>query len=83
MLYSLLVAVLVLSFFNAIFIPFMVIQYFVKGYNVKAEDKVEVSSITKAAFKKHKKPEFDKRTEQLLRNIDRYDGTPIGQEVIE
>lgn len=82
MLYSLLVAVLLLSFFNAIFVPFMVIRYFVKGYNVNAGDKVEVSNVTKA-FKKHKKPEFDKRTEQLLRNIDRYDGTPIGQEVIE
>ena len=81
MLYSLLAAVLILSFFNAIIFPFLVIRYFLRGYNINAAEKIPVAEV-KNVFDRHEKPKVDKKTETILRNIDRYDGTSRGQEVI-
>lgn len=82
MLYSLLVAVLILSFFMSVFVPYFVIKAFEIGFNVSHEDKVELVKAPTLP-KKHKKPKLDKKTETFLRNLDRYDGTGLGQEVIE
>lgn len=81
MLYSLLAAVLILSFFNALIVPFMVIRYFLKGYNVNADVKIPMENVIDVV-KPQEKPEIDKKTATILRNIDRYDGTSKGQEVI-
>lgn len=61
--------------------PFIVVQYFLKGYNINAEVKVTVPTV-KNIVKRTKKPKIDEKTAALLRNIDRYDGTSGGQEVI-
>lgn len=82
MLYSLLAAVLILSFFNAIILPFLAIRYFLRGYNINATEKIPVAEV-KNVFEKHEKPKVDKKTETILRNIDRYDGTSRGQEVVK
>ncbi len=81
MLYSLVAAVVILAFFNALIVPFIVVQYFLKGYNINAEMKVTVPTV-KNIVKRTKKPKIDEKTAALLRNIDRYDGTSGGQEVI-
>ena len=81
MLYSLLAAVLILSFFNALIVPFMVIRYFLKCYNVNADVKIPMENVIDVV-KPQEKPEIDKKTATILRNIDRYDGTSKGQEVI-
>ncbi|MCI9475006.1 MAG: hypothetical protein HFE71_00780 [Emergencia sp.] len=81
MLYSLVAAVVILAFFNALIVPFIVVQYFLKGYNINAEVKVTVPTV-KNIVKRTKKPKIDEKTAALLRNIDRYDGTSGGQEVI-
>lgn len=81
MLYSLVAAVVILAFFNALIVPFIVIQYFLKGYNINAEVKVTVPTVKKIE-KRTEKPKIDEKTAALLRNIDRYDGTSGGQEVI-
>lgn len=81
MLYSLVAAVVILAFFNALIVPFIVVQYFLKGYNINAEVKVTVQTV-KNIVKRTKKPKIDEKTAALLRNIDRYDGTSGGQEVI-
>lgn len=82
MLYSLLMAVLTLSFFMSIFVPYMVIKAFERGFNLSSEEKVELVKEPKLP-KIHKKPKIDKKAETLLKNLDRYDGTGIGQEVIK
>lgn len=82
MLYSLLTAVLILSFFMSIFVPYMVIKAFERGFNLSSEEKVELVK-ERNLPKIHKKPKIDKKAETLLRNLDRYDGTGIGQEVIK
>ena len=81
MLYSLVAAVVILAFFNALIVPFIVVQYFQKGYNINADMKVTVTTM-KNIVKRTKKPKIDEKTAALLRNIDRYDGTSGGQEVI-
>ena len=81
MLYSLVAAVVILAFFNALIVPFIVVQYFLKGYNINSEVKVTVPTV-KNIVKRTKKPKIDEKTAALLRNIDRYDGTSGGQEVI-
>ena len=81
MLYSLVAAVVILAFFNSLIVPFIVVQYFLKGYNINAEVKVTVPTV-KNIVKRTKKPKIDEKTAALLRNIDRYDGTSGGQEVI-
>ena len=81
MLYSLVAAVVILAFFNALIVQFIVVQYFLKGYNINAEVKVTVPTV-KNIVKRTKKPKIDEKTAALLRNIDRYDGTSGGQEVI-
>lgn len=81
MLYSLVAAVVILAFFNALIVPFIVVQYFLKGYNINAEVKVTVPTV-KNIVKRTEKPKIDEKTAALLRNIDRYDGTSAGQEVI-
>lgn len=81
MLYSLLTAVLILSFFMSIFVPYMVIKAFERGFNLSNEEKVELVKEPKPKI--HKKPKIDKKAETLLKNLDRYDGTGIGQEVIK
>lgn len=81
MLYSLVAAVVILAFFNALIVPFLVIQYFLKGYNINADVPVIVPTV-KDIVKKTEKPKVDEKTAMLLRNIDRYDGTSGGQEVI-
>ena len=81
MLYSLVAAVVILAFFNALIVPFIVVQYFLKGYNINVEVKVTVPTV-KNIVKRTKKPKIDEKTAALLRNIDRYDGTSGGQEVI-
>ncbi|NBH62004.1 hypothetical protein D1155_10120 [Anaerotruncus sp. 80] len=81
MLYSLVAAVVILAFFNALIVPFIVVQYFLKGYNINAEVKVTVPTV-KNIVKRTEKPKIDEKTAALLRNIDRYDGTSGGQEVI-
>lgn len=81
MLYSLLASVVILAFFNALVVPFMVIRYFLKGYNVHAEEKIQLKSVVDTV-KPKKKPEIDEKTAALLRNIDKYDGTSKGQEVL-
>ena len=81
MLYSLVAAVVILAFFNALIVPVIVVQYFLKGYNINAEVKVTVPTV-KNIVKRTKKPKIDEKTAALLRNIDRYDGTSGGQEVI-
>ena len=81
MLYSLVAAVVILAFFNALIVPFIVVQYFLKGYNINSEMKVTVPTV-KNIVKRTKKPKIDEKTAALLRNIDRYDGTSGGQEVI-
>ena len=77
MLYSLVAAVVILAFFNALIVPFIVVQYFLKGYNINAEMKVTVPTV-KNIVKRTKKPKIDEKTAALLRNIDRYDGTSGG-----
>ncbi|MEY8366837.1 hypothetical protein AALA22_14470 [Anaerovoracaceae bacterium 41-7] len=81
MLYSLVAAVVILAFFNALIVPFIVVQYFLRGYNINAEVKVTVPTV-KNIVKRTEKPKIDEKTAALLRNIDRYDGTSGGQEVI-
>ena len=81
MLYSLVAAVVILAFFNSLIVPVIVVQYFLKGYNINAEMKVTVPTV-KNIVKRTKKPKIDEKTAALLRNIDRYDGTSGGQEVI-
>lgn len=81
MLYSLLMAVLILSFFMSIFVPYMVIKAFERGFNISHEECMELVKEPKLP-KMHKKPKIDKKTETLLKNLDRYDGTGIGQEAI-
>lgn len=78
MLYSLLVAVVIFGVFDALIVPFLVVKYFVRGYNISAE-----RPIPEFSFRKKEKPEVDSKTAAILRNIDRYDGTARGQEVIE
>lgn len=82
MLYSLLTAVLILSFFMSIFVPYMVIKAFERGFSLSNDEKIELVKGPKLP-KNHKKPKIDKKTETLLKNLDRYDGTGIGQEVIK
>lgn len=82
MLYSLLTAVLILSFFMTIFVPYMVIKAFERGFNIAHEESVELVKKPKLP-KIHKKPKIDEKTETLLKNLDRYDGTGIGQEAIK
>ncbi|WP_425755098.1 hypothetical protein ACPW7J_09500 [Ihubacter sp. rT4E-8] len=82
MLYSLVAAVVILAFFNALIVPYMVIRYFLQGYNVNAEAKVTVPSV-KNIVKTADRPKIDEKTAALLRNIDRYDGTSGGQEAIK
>ena len=81
MLYSLVAAVVILAFFNSLIVPFIFVQYLQKGYNNNAEVKVTVPTV-KNIVKRTKKPKIDEKTAALLRNIDRYDGTSGGQEVI-
>lgn len=78
MLYSLLVAVLLLSFFNAVVIPFMVVGYFIKGYNILAEKPVLGLEIPKLPRKRTVKRD-EARDAQILRNIDNYTGDETGQ----
>lgn len=82
MLYSLLVAYMILSFFMSIFVPYMVIKAFERGFNTSHEECVELIKEPKLP-KNHKKLKMDEKTEALFRNLDRYDGTGIGQEVIK
>lgn len=81
MLYSLLVAVLILSFFMSVFVPYMVIKAFERGFNISHEENIEIVKEPKLP-KVHKAPKIDRKAETLLRNLDRYDGTGIGQEAI-
>ena len=76
MLYSLLAAVVILSFFNAVVVPFMVIGYFVKGYNINAEKPVIEPKMPKLS-RKQKRDEA--RNAQIMRNIDNYTGDETGQ----
>lgn len=86
MLYSLLAAVLILSFL----LPVTALKAFEKGFNMTHEDSVNlVENPVKTVKKAVKKHEFDKETkkkqeniERLLSNIDKYDGTSVGQEKI-
>lgn len=79
MLYSLLVAVLLLSFFNAVVIPFMVVGYFIKGYNILAEKPVLGLEIPKLPRKSREVKRDEARDAQILRNIDNYTGDETGQ----
>ncbi len=76
MLYSLLVAVVLLSFFNAVVVPFMVIRYFVKGYNINAEKPVVEPKVPKLSRKQKREED---RNAKILRNIDNYTGDETGQ----
>ncbi len=78
MLYSLLVAVLILSFFNALVIPFMVVKYFIKGYNIHAE-----TPISEPKVPLPKKKPSEHRFTKILRNVDNYTGDETGQVPIE
>lgn len=82
MLYSLLVAVLILSFFMSVFVPYIVIKAFERGFNISHEENIEIVKEPKLP-KIRKIPKVDKKTETLLKNLDRYDGTGIGQEAIK
>lgn len=86
MLYSLLVAVLILSFFMALIVPYCVIKAFLIGFNTTAREegrptvKVDLPKLPKRK-PKAERSETDKMN-KILSNIDTYDGTPIGQKEI-
>lgn len=77
MLYSLLVAVIVL----AIAVPLTGVYCFIKGYNLKAEKEGDTPIKTPRIVPK-KAPKGDERLQTLLFNIDNYDGTAAGQKDI-
>ena len=77
MLYSLLVAVIVL----AISCPLVGIFSFIKGYNLKAE-KLAEKPIT-VPRKTPPAPKGDPKLMALLDNINAYDGTSKGQREID
>ena len=64
MLYSLVAAVVILAFFNALIVPFIVVQYFLKGYNINAEVKVTVPTV-KNIVKRTEKPKIDEKPAAL------------------
>ena len=70
----LLAAVIILSFL----LPIVAIYSFIKGYNVKAE-KLAEKPIKALPERKTPPPKGDPKWEQLLANIDAYDGTGKGQ----
>ena len=78
MLYSLLVAVVILSIFNAVVVPFVVVGYFIKGYNIHAEKPVLEPKMPKLS-RKQKRDEGRYRYAQILHNIDNYTGDETGQ----
>ena len=77
MLYSFVATTIILAFT----IPIACFYSFVKGYNLRAEKHGEKP--IKAPTRPKKSPKGDQRLEQLLANIDAYDGTEKGQKVIE
>ena len=87
MLYSLLLAVLILSFLMAFLVPYCVIRAFLTGFNItaRAENKEPIKApktIGKIIKQSKAKKESDvkiKKAEQILSNLDRFDGTPKGQ----
>ena len=76
MLYSLLVAVVILSIFNAVVVPFVVVGYFIKGYNINAEKPVLEPKMPKLSRKQKREED---RNAQILHNIDNYTGDETGQ----
>ena len=76
MLYSLLVAVVILSIFNAVVVPFIVVGYFIKGYNILAEKPIVSPQMPKLT-RKQKRDED--RNAKILSNIDNYTGDETGQ----
>lgn len=76
MLYSLLVAVVILAIFNAVVVPFMVVGYFIKGYNIHAEKPILEPKMPKLSRKQKREED---RNAQILHNIDNYTGDETGQ----
>ncbi|MBR5316033.1 MAG: hypothetical protein IKU44_04500 [Firmicutes bacterium] len=76
MLYSLLVAVVILSIFNAVVVPYMAVRYFIKGYNIHAEKPILEPKMPKIS-RKQKRDED--RNARILSNIDNYTGDETGQ----
>lgn len=77
MLYSLLAAVLIL----ALSYPIMGYFCFTKGYNIAAQDKPKIESV-KLRRKKIQEPAEINRLNSIMANIDRYDGTTVGQKEV-
>ena len=73
MLYSLLTAVIILSFL----MPILSIWCFIKGYNLKA-DKLGEKRIETPKMPQ-KRPKTNKEYATLMCNIDAFDGTAQGQ----
>lgn len=73
MLYSLLTAVIVLSFL----MPILSVWCFIKGYNLKADKLGEKPIQSRRAI--HKTPKENKELKTLLGNIEAFDGTSNGQ----
>lgn len=78
MLYSLLIAVILLS----LLMPFVGIYCFVKGYNLMAKKEGEPFIQTPVKHTKISKKD-EKKLSQIYANIDSYDGTSIGQKEID
>ena len=76
MLYSLLWAVVILSIFNAVVVTYMVVRYFIKGYNIHAEKPILEPKLPKIS-RKEKRDED--RHARILKNIDNYTGDETGQ----